>query len=128
MAIPPDPIDEVLPKASAAVMAEVTAVLAEDPQKPLPKSEPGMTSAPGEVARQVVELNVKETLFGAVKNGTRLKAVKPAGEYKLLAGNKGPFLLHLPEGGDPVILGRYGPDSYGRAAIIDAAKRAGRST
>lgn len=128
MAIPPDPIEEVLEGASAAVMAEVTAVLTEDPQKPFTKTDPGTTSAGGEVARQVVELKVNERLFGEVKPGAKLKAVKPAGEYKLVVGNSGPFLLQLPSSGEPVILGRYGPDSYGRNAIVDAAKKAGRAS
>ncbi len=127
MAIPPDPIEELLPRATAAVMAEVTRVVAEDPQKPFPKNEPGTTSAGGEVARQVVELRVQERLFGTLQAGALLQAVKPAGEYKLRPGNKGPFLLEVPQRGEAQILGRYGPDSYARSVIEGAAKRAGKS-
>ncbi len=124
MALPPDPIEELLPQASAAVMAEVVAIVSEDPQKPFAKLPPGTTSGnAGDVARQVVELRVDEALFGKLVAGAKLKAVKPAGAYKLLPGNKGPFLLQQGKG-DAVILGRYGPDSYGRKAILEAAARA----
>ncbi len=107
-------------------MAVVTAVVSEDPQKPFPKVPPGTTSAGGEVARQIVELRVDELLFGKLQPGSKLKAVKPAGEYKLLVGNKGPFLLQLKGGSDAVILGRYGPDSYGRKEIEAAARASGK--
>ncbi len=127
MALPPDPIEELLPKAHAAVMAEVTRVVAEDPQAPFPKVEQGTTSAPGEVARQVVELKIQERLFGKVDPGALIQVVKPAGAYKLIPGNKGPFLLEVPAKGEPTILGRYGPDSYHRQAIETAAKAAGKS-
>ncbi len=127
MAIPPDPIEELLPQAGAAVMAEVTRVVSEDPQKPFPKTEPGTTSAPIEVARQVVELQVQERLFGPLQPGALIQVVKPAGDYKLVPGNKGPFLLEVPGKGEPTILGRYGPDSYARGTIESAAKQAGKS-
>jgi hypothetical protein len=126
MAIPPDPLEEVLPRAGAAVMAEVTRVVSEDPQKPFPRAEAGTTSAGGEVARQVVELKVQEALFGKLSPGAVVRVVKPAGEYKLIPGNKGPFLLDVPQKGEPTILGRYGPDSYGRQAIESAARAAGK--
>ncbi len=115
MAIPPDPIDTVLPKATAAVVAEVTRIVAQDPQKPLPRVKEGTTDVPGQLARQVVELRVKEAIFGqAPAAGGTLQAEKPAGEYTLAPGNQGPFLLagRAGPGAKPVILGRYGPDTY----------------
>ncbi len=125
MAIPPDPIDDVLSDTDAAVIAAVTRVVVQDPQPPFPKAEPGATSVPGKVARQVVELEVSEVLFGSVKPGTKLQVVKPAGSYTLSAGNGGPFLLKLK--GEAEIVGRYGPDSYSREKIVQAARQAGRA-
>ncbi|MGA9519998.1 MAG: hypothetical protein WBV82_00960 [Myxococcaceae bacterium] len=124
MAIPPDPIEQVLPDADAAVIATVTRVVAQDTQQPFPKAEPGATSVPGSVARQVVELEVTEVLFGDVKPGAKVQVVKPAGSYTLSAGNGGPFLLKLK--GETEIVGRYGPDSYSRERIEQAARQAGR--
>lgn len=129
MAIPPEPIDEVLPDAASAVLGEVTAILAEDEQAPFPKPEvEGMTDVPGEVAGQTVALRVDKVLFGTAKVGELVEALKPAGDYKLRVGNKGPFLLGSPPAGakHQVILGRYGPDTYPEDLIEVAAKRAGR--
>lgn len=129
MAIPPEPIDEVLPTAQLAVLGEVAQVLAQDPQKPLPPHEPGATSVPGEAARQVVQLKVSEVLFGAseqVKPGAMLEVVKPAGDYALRAGNRGPFLLKG-AAKQMEIVGRYGPDTYSAETIKAAARRAGLS-
>lgn len=128
MAIPPDPIDVVLPDATAAVIAEVARVLVQDPQQPLPKpKKPGVTDKGGLVARQVVELKVKEPLFGGVKSGQSLEAEKPAGAYTLSAGNGGPFLLAPGKvAGKWVILGRYGPDTYPVELIKDRMKKHGK--
>jgi hypothetical protein len=126
MAIPPDPLEELLPAVDAAVLAEVTRVLEHDPQAPLPEGPPGATSLPGDLARQVVELKVKEVLFGRLAaRGDLLVATKPAGEYTLIAGASGPFLLQAAgdAGAPPLIAGRYGPDSY-RTADVRAAARA----
>ncbi|MHB8877343.1 MAG: hypothetical protein ACYC8T_26900 [Myxococcaceae bacterium] len=121
MAIPPEPIEQVIEDAGAAVLAEVAGVTTQDAQEP---------SAPGKVARQVVELKVQSVLFGALaKAGATVQAVKPAGAYALRAGNHGPFLLRAIPGGTPAleILGRYGPDTYSAARIEEAAKRSGKS-
>ena len=126
MAIPPEPIEEVLPAANAAVLAEVQKVLVQDPQKPAAPHEPDATSVPGEAARQVVALTVKEVLFGDVKAGTTLEVVKPAGDYALREGSHGPFLLKT-AGKAIEIVGRYGPDTYSADTIRNAAKRAGKS-
>ena len=128
MAIPPDPIDTVLPDAAAAVLAEVARVLVQDPQQPLPKGKrPDSTDKGGLVARQVVELKVKEPLFGAVRAGDSVEAEKPAGAYTLSAGNGGPFLLKPgKEAGKWVILGRYGPDTYPVELIRDRMKKLGK--
>jgi len=133
MAIPPDPIDTVLPGALAAVTASVARVVTQDAQAPLPKVKEGTTDAPGLAARQVVELDVEEVIFGAgglwPKAGQAIQAEKPAGDYALASGNRGPFLLAEPRapGGPHVILGRYGPDSYPEDLVRKAAKRHGKS-
>jgi hypothetical protein len=128
MAIPPDPIDEVINDASDAVLAEVSRIVAQDPQKPEPMTEPGMTDLPTQAARQVVELKVKEVLFGGLaRPGATFEAVKPAGAYALREGNSGPFLIKAAApGGTAEILGRYGPDTYPAELIKAAMKRHGK--
>lgn len=119
MAIPPEFIDEVMPSADAAVVAEVVNVLEQSPQKPQPDTQ--FTSTNDEAAAQVVELRVKSVVFGQV--GDTVKAVKPAGAYALREGNHGPFLLGKDEKGAVQILGRYGPDTWPEAAVREAAKK-----
>jgi hypothetical protein len=129
MAIPPDPIEALLPAVDGAVLADVTRVVEQDPQAPLPTGAPGATSLPGDLARQVVELKVKEVLFGRLAaRGDLLAVIKPAGDYTLVAGATGPFLLQVAEtaGEPPVILGRYGPDSYRTADVRAAARKLGK--
>lgn len=121
MAIPPDPIDEVISEASAAVMARVTRIVERGKQAPLPKLErPGLVDQPGALASQRVELVIDEVLFGdaTLTAGAHIEVTKPEGDYTLSEGNHGPFLL----GGEKndEILGRYGPDSY-RRDVIEAA-------
>lgn len=124
MAIPPDPIDEVLPAAQGAVMAEVTKVVKQDADKS-GFVDPKVSDANTVSARQVVELKVSKVLFGEWKAGSSVQVVKPAGAYALQPGNKGPFLLSK-VGGAIEILGAYGPDTYGEPAITQAAARLGK--
>ncbi|MDP1823227.1 MAG: hypothetical protein Q8L48_08300 [Archangium sp.] len=124
MAKPPEPIDEVLPGAAAAVLAEVSRVITQDPQQP-PSGDPNATSTPHPAARQVVELKVSKVLFGSLaKAGATVQVIKPAGAYALRAGNKGPFVLG---GKDVEILGRFGPDTWPEALVVQAAARHGKS-
>lgn len=119
MAIPPDPIEEVLPNAALIVDAEVKDV---QNGPPLPKvnAPPGSTDTPQKVGSQVVTLTVKRVLKGET-TAKELTVEKPVGAYALRAGNKGPFLLDdsRPR---PVILGRYGPDTYSFERIEQALK------
>ena len=125
MAIPPEPIEEVLPNAQGAVMAEVMKVVKQDAQKS-GFVDPQVTDANTVAARQVVELKVSKVLFGdAWKEGASVEVVKPAGAYALRPGNKGPFLLSK-VGNAVEILGRYGPDTYPEPAITQAAARMGK--
>ncbi|MEW5737818.1 MAG: hypothetical protein AB1938_02770 [Myxococcota bacterium] len=125
MAKPPEPIDEVLPGADAAVLAEVTRVVQQDPQKPY-TGDPMATSTPHPAARQVVELKVSKVLFGSLaKAGGTVQAVKPEGAYALRAGNHGPFVLK--SAGEKVeILGRFGPDTWPEGLVSQAAKKHGK--
>ena len=91
-------------------------------QSPLQNS----ASKPWAAARQVVELKVSTVLFGTLaKAGGLVQVVKPAGDYALKAGNKGPFLLKEGKGALEIV-GRYGPDTYSENLIRDAAKRNGK--
>lgn len=122
MAIPPDPIQTLVPQTKLVVEAEVIEVLSTGP-KPAAAAKPppaGTTSTGKEVASQVVKLKVGKVLFGETK-ATELTVVKPLGAYALRAGNKGPFLLDgaTPQ---PNILGRYGPDSYDLPTLQKAFK------
>ena len=125
MAIPPELIDEVLPNAQGAVIAEVTRVVKQDAEK-AGFVDPKMTSANTQAARQIVELKVSKVLFGeAWKAGASFEVVKPAAGYALRPGNKGPFLLGK-VGSVVEILGRYGPDTYPEALITQTAARLGK--
>jgi hypothetical protein len=128
MALPPEPIDEVLPEAASAVLGEITAIVAEGKQAPFPKKDVEASDTPGDVASQTVALRVDKVLFGEAQVGELVEVIKPPGDYKLVIGNKGPFLLGAPSAGEkrPTILGRYGPDTYPEGLIEAAAKRLGR--
>ena len=127
MAIPPEPIEEVISTAHGAVLAEVAKVVTQDAQPPMPKAAPGATDVGGVAARQVVELKVSTVLFGDVASvGATVQAIKPEGDYALRAGNKGPFLLKR-DGKGLAIVGRYGPDTYSEANIRSAAQRVGKA-
>lgn len=125
MAKPPEFIEEVLPSAEAAVVAEVVRIVQQAPQQAYPRSEE--TSLATTAARQVVELKVKSVLFGTLAPaGTHVQAVKPEGAYALRTGNKGPFVLGVSRDGVE-ILGRYGPDTWPEAAVREAAHQLGKA-
>ena len=125
MAKPPELIDEVLPGADAAVLAEVSRVISQDPQQPA-SGDPNATSTPHPAARQVVELKVTKVLFGSLaKVGATVQVTKPAGAYALSPGNKGPFVLSGKNGVE--ILGRFGPDTWPETLVVSAASRLGKS-
>ncbi len=126
MAIPPDPIEEVIPACGAAVLAEVLSVL--EPQKPRrgapAATGPQPTSAPTLAPRQLVKLRISEVLFGdGFSPGSECVVEKPPGAYSLRVGVVGPFLLG--PGLPAEVLGRYGPDTYPIDELKRAAHRAG---
>ena len=126
MALPPEPIDEVLPDATHVVLAEVLRVISTDSAPPSPPRPEGYGSLPTNAPRQVVELKVSECLRGKdLSAGATVRAEKPVGAYALRVGSQGPFLLRSGAGA-VVILGRYGPDTW-RVDVVQAAmRRAGR--
>jgi hypothetical protein len=126
MAIPPEPIEELLPRAQLVVVAEVTSIIAQGEQAPIPPSDPKRKGGPQvPLAEQVVALAVQDVLRGeGVTAGAELRALKPAADYDLSEGTQGPFLLAASDTGDPpfAILGRYGPDSYRRSVVEEALR------
>jgi hypothetical protein len=118
MAIPPEPLESVLPKASWVVEAEVKEIVSEG-RATKPPAKPAPPGSPQRLAAQVLRLAVKRVLRGPTDT-RELVVHKPVGAYRLGVGNKGPFLLDA--GREPEILGRYGPDSYSLAKL-EAALR-----
>ncbi len=124
MAIPPEPIEEVLPAAAAVIEAEVVEVLATGPAQPqVEVLRQGMTSVPQKLPSQTVKLKVTRVHRGPPEL-SEVVVEKPVGAYLLRAGNKGPWLLDASKP-TPQILGRYGCDSWSLARITDALKAAG---
>lgn len=100
MALPPEPLEELLPQASYIVEAEVTEIV----------KQPGPVSGP-RVGEQLVKLKVKRVLRGDASANDDLLVRKPEAGYALRAGNQGPFLLCGAKDA-LAILGRYGPDTW----------------
>jgi hypothetical protein len=126
MAIPPEPIDSVLFDAKAVVVGEVVAVVAEGPPLPKKEKKQGFSDIGNQANWQRLTLRVDDVLQAGfdVKPGGTVDVVKPVAAYALSVGVKGDFLLGNPEedGGGPVVLGRYGPDSYKHAVVVEALR------
>ena len=120
MAIPPEPIQDVLPKAKLVVVAEVVEVISNGPAPAQPQAAPGATSAGRLAPSQVVRLKVEKVLRGGAL--AEVVVEKPEAGYALRAGNRGPFLLD--DAARPHILGRYGPDSWSMNRLEDALAKA----
>ena len=124
MALPPDPIEDVLPLASAVVLAQVSSIVSQSPQEPIPASDPRRKGGQQQpLADQLVTLRIETVLRGdSISTGAELQAHKPSGDYSLAEGVSGPFLLAEKNDNEAAytILGRYGPDSY-RQHVIEAA-------
>lgn len=116
MALPPEPLDEVLPAARTVVEAEVTAVR---DLGAWPRDDQGapIESAAPRPAQQVT-LRVTRALRGTP--GAELVVTKPPAGYALHKGVRGPFLLDA----DAHILGRYGPDTYAIEEVEQALRGA----
>ena len=117
MAKPPEPIEDVIPRARWVVDAEVAEVLKNGPMPPKKEAPAGATSVGHKSQAQTVKLKVKRVLFGDASL-QELVVEKPEAGYALRAGNHGPFLIDESK----TILGRYGPDSYSWEKIEKALK------
>ncbi len=114
MAMPPEPLRDVLPQAAWVVEGVVSEVLSVGPTPPAPSALAGATSRGVKVASQSVKLKVTRLLRGEA--ASELTVTKPEAGYALKAGDKGPFLIDAQKN----ILGRYGPDSYALADVEGA--------
>ena len=121
MALPPEPISELLSGASIVVDAEVIEILGTGDPLPKPEAPRGATSIGVMIPMQIVRLSVRRVLLN--RDGALVADVlvveKPIATYALRVGNQGGFAL---DGASPrrAILGRHGPDSYGIAALEKA--------
>jgi len=115
MALPPEMLSELLPRAGLVVVGEVTRV---DDTGTWPRVDRGapLDAAPPRPSQRA-HLRVSRTLRGHVATD-ELVVDKPAGSYALHAGVFGVFLLASADA--PVILGRYGPDTFS----VDEVERA----
>jgi len=117
MALPPEPLAELLKDSSVVVVAEVSQVVETGPAPEQPKAKPGATSVGYKAPSQVLVLKVGKALKG--KAAGSITVAKPVAGYALKAGDKGAFFL---QDGQPhaSILGRYGPDTHPVAAVEHA--------
>jgi hypothetical protein len=117
VAKPPEPIDEVIPRARWVVDAEVSEVIRNGPVPPKKEAPAGATSVGHKSQAQTVKLKVNRVLLGEAGT-SELVVEKPEAGYALRVGNHGPFILDESK----TILGRYGPDSYSWGKIETALK------
>jgi hypothetical protein len=108
-ALPPEPVEELLPKAKFVMEANVARVLYQG-EKPERDTEENVAGAIPPDRCQVVQLDVTRRVAGA-DPGTSITVVKPLAPYALTAGQSTSGTAFLVAGGDPfpIILGRYGP-------------------
>lgn len=113
VALPPEPLEDLLRVASLVVEAEVTAVLAVGEPVAEGDDPPGGWTGPVPPEPwQLVNLRVHHVLRGPDTAALRVR--KPVAPYTLTATppTRGIFLLALADGPDPIVLGRYGPESW----------------
>ena len=117
MALPPEPLQELLLDATQVVVAEVAEILSTGPTPAAPsgaaKLGPGATSVGYRSAAQRVRLKISRVLKGP--KASELVVDKPEAAYLLAVGNHGPFFVR-----GQSIIGRYGPDTH----RLDAIERA----
>ncbi len=113
MALPPEPIEEILPQATYIVLARVMKILHTDKQQPVHREDPRIIGMLRELPAQRLQLEILESIAGEkLEKNTILDVLKPAGDYVLRQDVEGPFLLMKEEDGSLKIIGRYGPDTY----------------
>jgi hypothetical protein len=118
MALPPEPVAELIAKAEFIFIGEVTQVLGLGPKPPPPegaKRLPKTATSVGWVsAWQKLKVRVDRALKGEPPG--ELVVDKPVAPYLLKVGSTGTFMI----GADGKILGRYGPDSHPGQVILKA--------
>ncbi len=121
MALPPEPLATVKVDAVAACIGEVTAVVAVGPALPRREGKKGEKDLGNVSAWQEVVVRVDIGLLALVA-GQTLTVLKPEGAYVVDVGTKGAFVLGAPldVGAAPVILGRYGPDTWRVEDVVRA--------
>jgi hypothetical protein len=108
-ALPPEPVEELLPKAKFVVEARVARVLYQG-DTPDRESDENLAGPIPPARCQVVQLDVTQELAGNAP-GSSVTVVKPLAPYVLKPGQRTDGVAFLVEGADPfpIILGRYGP-------------------
>jgi hypothetical protein len=108
-ALPPEPVEELLPQARFVVEAQVARVLYQG-EKPERESNGDIAGPLPPERCQVVRLDVTRVIAGE-DPGSSVTVVKPLAPYLLKAGQNTADLAFLIRAGDPfpIILGRYGP-------------------
>jgi hypothetical protein len=125
MAIPPDPIDDVLFDAKLVVVGEVVAVVAEGSPPARIEAEPGVKDVGNKAPWQRVQVRIDQALLGTAPIGSVVEVLKPEAGYLLSVGIKGDFLLGAAVDGVAPLLGRYGPDSYRHDVVVAALAKRG---
>jgi hypothetical protein len=112
-------LQDVLPCASLVVDAEVVAVLATGPPVTGARVETdGWTGPLDPDPWQLVTIRVHRTLRGS--DVDTLCVFKPVAPYTLTAvpPTRGVFLLSVGDEPEPVVLGRYGPQSWTTEDVV----------
>ena len=121
MAKPPEPLADMLPLAGLVVDAIVKEVVSTGPATARPAGVDEHAKDVGTVApEQVIVLEVKRVLKGA-HSGPTIEVQKPLAPYSVKVGTAGAWLLDT-NGAKPVVMGRYGPDSWHITRVEAALK------
>lgn len=117
MALPPEPLPELLARASSVVVGEVIEVIATGPlPKKKLKTKPTDVDVGNKTPTQKVKLKVSRTLKGV--SATVVIVDKPQSAYRLLVGDSGPFFIEK-----GTIIGRYGPNTHTLQKIESALQK-----
>jgi hypothetical protein len=120
MAKPPEPLQEVLPKAALVVDARVKEVVSTAPPIARPDAPEEWRDVGVMSSEQVLVLEIARVLKGTLASKT-VTVKKPVAPYAVKVGTKGAWLLDT-SGGEITVLGRYGPDSWNMERVEDALR------
>jgi hypothetical protein len=116
VAKPPEPLAEILALAVVVVDATVAEIVRTG-DTPAQNADAQHGGGGGAHPEQSVRLDVARVLRG--QPASPLTVTKPPGAYLVKVGTTGAWLVD--DAG--VILGRYGPDSWSLAKVVDAVAR-----